>query len=166
MIALWNLQKILVKNLLTQRRAPLSDTVKIDLCVLPPDLDLNMHMNNSRYLKAMDYGRFAFILRTGVLRVCAKRRWRAVAGAIDIQFRRSLQPFDRYVLKTKLDFWDEKWWVMEQSFEVSGKVYARARVRMLFLDKRGQPVPTQKIFQEMAWDPGLVTKVRQDWRTD
>ena len=51
------------------------DESAIRLRVWPNDLDANLHMNNSRYLLAMDLGRWELVMRTGLLA-------RAVAPAL------------------------------------------------------------------------------------
>ena len=35
--------------------------------VLPTDLDVNLHMNNGRFLQIMDLARIDWLLRTGIL---------------------------------------------------------------------------------------------------
>ena len=49
------------------------------LCVLPNDLDLNLHMNNSRYLGVFDLGKIDVMIRSGVA-VAYRRRWHPLVG--------------------------------------------------------------------------------------
>ncbi len=51
------------------RLGPLDESV-LKLRVWPVDLDVNLHMNNGRYLSVMDLGRVDVILRTGLLCRC------------------------------------------------------------------------------------------------
>ena len=39
------------------------------------DIDVNIHMNNARYLAVMDLGRFDLFLRTGMGRTFVRRRF-------------------------------------------------------------------------------------------
>lgn len=144
------------------------DTSELDLRVWPSDLDPNLHMNNGRYLALMDLGRLDLVMATGLGRVCWRRGWRPVAGAISIRFRRPLNPFVRFSLKTRILGWDEKWFYLEQVFAEPGgevaqvpkgvdesqanrrveKSFAQAVFRGLFLDRRGR-VPSQAVMEAL-----------------
>jgi acyl-CoA thioesterase FadM len=122
-------------------RLGLLDEGRVSLRVWPNDLDVNLHMNNSRYLLAMDLGRWDYGLRSGLLQPAFKRRWFPTIGSETLRFRRALQPFQRFELVTRLVAWDEKWWWFEQRFEVKGELYAVGRVKALFRGRQGN-VPT------------------------
>ena len=117
---------------LHRARAGFLDACAISLRVWPNDLDSNLHMNNSRYLLAMDVGRWDLVVRTGFGRVLWRRRWFPVVGSATLRFRRPLDPFQRYRLVTRLVAWDEKWCFLEQRFERGGHVHAVGRVKVLF----------------------------------
>ncbi|MCW9001246.1 MAG: acyl-CoA thioesterase, partial [Rhodospirillales bacterium] len=68
--------------------------------VWPNDLDVNMHMNNGRYLTLMDLGRLDLIIRSGFLKVLMERKWAPVAGSAAIRFKRPLHPFERYTMRS------------------------------------------------------------------
>lgn len=131
---------------LARPRQGLLDECRVSLRVWPNDIDANLHMNNSRYLLAMDLGRWDFGLRTGVLQPAFRRRWLPTVGAATLRFRRALDPFQRFELATRLVGWDEKWWWFEQRFEVGGGVYAVGRVKALFRGRQGN-VPTAALLE-------------------
>lgn len=116
----------------------------VRLRVLPNDLDINLHMTNGRYLMLMDLGRFDLIVRMGLLREIVRRRWRPIVGSLTIRFRRSLNPFQSYELRTRLVCWDEKWFFIEQQFERGSEIAATAVVKGLFRDSGGN-VPPQEV---------------------
>lgn len=122
---------------LLRPRVGLLDECAIALRVWPNDLDSNLHMNNSRYLLAMDVGRWELVMRTGFWRELWRRRWFPVVGSATLRFRRSLDPFQRYRLVTRLVAWDEKWCFLEQRFERGGHVHAVGRVKALFRGPQG-----------------------------
>jgi len=126
---------------LLRPRAGFLDECAITLRVWPNDLDSNLHMTNSRYLLAMDVGRWDLVVRTGFWRVLWRRRWFPVLASATLRFRRPLDPFQRYRLVTRLVAWDEKWGFIEQRFEREGSVHAVGRVKALFRGPEGQ-VPT------------------------
>lgn len=134
----------------------------ITLRVWPNDLDANLHMNNGRYLTLMDLGRFDLMIRGGLLRTVFRKRWMPVAAAATIRFRRSLDPFQRFRLTTRVLGWDAKNVIMEQVFEtMDGHIAARALVRGVFRSSGGT-VPTAEIAEAAGWSvqsPGLPERV-------
>ena len=133
---LFRLFAVLVGSLL-RPRVGLLDECAIALRVWPNDLDSNLHMNNSRYLLAMDVGRWELVVRTGFWRELLRRRWFPVVGSATLRFRRPLDPFQRYRLVTRLVAWDEKWCFVEQRFEGDGQVHAVGRVKAVFRGRQG-----------------------------
>ena len=111
--------------------------------VWPNDLDLNAHMNNGRYLTLMDLGRTDLTIRAGLGRLMLKRRWQPLLGAATIRFRRSLMPFQRYTLTSRLVGWDEKWFFLEQQFVRANQPVAVAYAQALFRGRDGNVAPAE-----------------------
>lgn len=139
---------VLLAALRRSRLDPLGESV-LTFRVLPSDLDINLHMNNGRYLTLMDLGRLDLVTRMGVLGEMRRRKWMPVIGSLKIRYRRSLQPFQRYQLRSRLLCWDDKWFFMEQRFERRGELMAIALVKGLFLGPEGR-VPTQRVVDAAA----------------
>lgn len=150
-----------------RRRPPLGplDESVVPMRVLPTDLDANGHMNNGRYLSLMDLGRFDLTIRAGLLRAALRRGWRPVVGSILIRYRRSLDPFQRYELRTRAVCWDEKWIYLEQRFERDGELAAVALVKALFVGKGGS-VPTREFLASVGFtaDSPPVPEAIEHWR--
>ncbi|WP_026480458.1 acyl-CoA thioesterase [Ahrensia sp. 13_GOM-1096m] len=123
----------------------------ITLRVMPNDLDTNIHMNNGRYLTIMDLGRVDFIIRSGMAKQLREQKWYPVVGSAKISYKRSLSPFQRYELKTRVHGWDEKWIYLEQEFVVGDVLYARGIVKTLFL-KDGHKVPSSQVTHAIGYD--------------
>src|SRR5258708_17012863 len=85
--------------------------------VWPTDCDINIHMNDGRYLALMDLGRVHLIAQTGLLRSILRQRWQIVLAAADIHFIRPLNPLVKFTLVTRLITWDDKYVYIEQRFE-------------------------------------------------
>jgi acyl-CoA thioesterase FadM len=133
--------KVLVAALFGQPLGILDSSV-LTFRVWPNDLDINLHMNNGRYLTIMDLGRIDLLIRWGLGGVMVKRRWMPVVGAATIQFRRSLSPFQRFRLHTRVLCWDEKWVFVEQRIEsLDGRVAATAIVKGLVRGPTGLVAP-------------------------
>lgn len=124
-------------------RTQLFERVTLNGRVWPLDLDLNLHVNNARYLALMDLGRVQVLGQAGVLKLMFRRRWMAVAQAVEIRYIRELKPFQAFQLESQLLGWDDKYWYVEQQFKVQGQLYATAWVRGLFLQGRTKIAPNQ-----------------------
>lgn len=127
------------------------DETRLSMRVWPNDLDTNAHMNNGRYLTVMDLGRVDLIVRSGLWPVVRARKWYPVLGAAAMVYRRSLAPFQRYALTTRVLGWDEKWIFIEHRFMVGDTLHARGVVKTLFLKGR-EKVPTADIARSIGHD--------------
>ena len=142
----------LIKVLLGSHwRAPLKllDESIVEFRVWPNDLDLNLHMNNGRYLTLMDLGRLDLIFRMGMLRHMIRQRWQPMAASVTIRFRRALKPFQKFQIRTRLVCWDEQWIFFEQRFECESRLVARGFVRALLRGDK-ENVSTAKILKVMG----------------
>ena len=116
--------------------------------VVPTDLDLNLHMTNSRYFSIMDLGRLDLLLRSKGRDFILKKKWQAVLGASHVKFRRSLQCFQKFELQSCIIGWDEKWLYIEQRIFSEGQLITVAILKALFINKKGS-VSTQNVFKEL-----------------
>lgn len=103
----------------------------------PADLDLNIHMNNGRYLSIMDLGRFDLMLQSGTFLPLLKQGFYPVVASQVIQFHKSLEPFETFDLVTRIDSFDGKDFFMAQDFMRGDEIVAQGFIRSRF-KKRGQ----------------------------
>ena len=66
------------------------------------DLDFFGHMNNGRYLRECDFGRYELWMETGVFDAIKSLGGSVTLGASTIRYRKSLQLFDTFYVKTKV----------------------------------------------------------------
>jgi acyl-CoA thioesterase FadM len=153
---LWKLRSL-------QRRG-LFEESRVAFRVWPGDCDLNLHMNNGRYLTFMDLGRVHLTAQCGLLREALRRRWMPVLAAAEITYIRSLKPFARFDLVTRLLTWDEKYIYLEQRFECEGSLCAQAYVKGVFLHK-GARVPNAELLQTIGYTdaPPPMSEALQHW---
>ncbi len=130
-------------------RLRLTDECVTPLRVWPNDLDINLHLTNSRYLRAMDLGRWDVGARVGMWREMWRRRWFPLVGTATLRFRKGLSPFERFELRTRLVAWDETWCWFEQRFCVGEAVHAVGRVKVLFRGPEGN-VKTAALFKALG----------------
>lgn len=128
-----------------QTRDPLKPFV-MTMRVWPMDLDFNLHKNNGRYLTTMDVGRMDLAFRAGLYKPMIKHKWMPLLGSSTIRYFRSLRPFQKFNLETRIVGWDEKWVFIEQKFISKGHLYAVGTVKVLFRGKDGN-VPSQTLLK-------------------
>jgi len=120
--------------------------------VWPNDIDFNFHLNNSRFLTCMDYGRIHMLAATGILGIAVRRRWKPLIGSVDIVYRRSLPLWASFSLTTRTICWDDKWFYTGQTMRSGEGLASTAWVKALFQD-RGTNVAPQSIVDVVA--PGV-----------
>ena len=78
-----------------------------------------------RYFRRCDFGRFKFWITSGIINAMRKSNCRITVAASCVRYRRSLELFQKVLLKTRVLAWDEKAFYLEQRFvDVGGFVYA------------------------------------------
>ena len=109
----------------------------------PQDCDLNFHLNAGRYVSFMDIGRIELIARMRVLRKVLKRGWRPLVGGGAITYRRSVMPFERFSVQSRVAAWDEKWFYIEHLIHKrDGTLAARGLMRTLLRGPEGNVPPS------------------------
>ncbi len=114
--------------------SPDEDSSVLGLC-WTTDVDYFLHMNNSRYLREMDFGRFNYYFRTGLSRHLTWRHGISVVQhAAMIRYRRSIDLLMPFRLHTRLVWFDERSFYFEQRFVTVRDGFVRAvalsKVRM------------------------------------
>lgn len=137
-----------------KRRTPLGihDVGRLPLRVLPSDLDFLGHMNNGVYLSIADLGRMDLLVRSGVWATFQKRGYYPVVASETITFRKSLQPWQRFVLESRVVGYDAKACYIEQRFVVEGEVFAKMFIRGRFLKKSGGVVTIPELSDAVGID--------------
>jgi acyl-CoA thioesterase FadM len=142
------------QHILPLPRLGVLDEDTLRLRVWPNDIDLNLHLNNARYLGMMDYGRTHLLARTGLLSHIIRFRLTPLIGAVWITYRRSLPVFARFTLASRLVCWDERWFYMEQTFTCREGLAAVGWVKAVLRNSRGNLAP-QQVIETIA--PGAIS---------
>ncbi|UJR14246.1 hypothetical protein I4U23_001237 [Adineta vaga] len=104
----------------TKKDGDLFDDYVIDGQCWLSDLDINWHMNNSRYLRECDFGRTTFLIETGLWKVLLARRntnmkdANLLVSAFQVQYRQSIELGDKFQIGTRLHGWDDHAFYFEQ----------------------------------------------------
>jgi acyl-CoA thioesterase FadM len=141
--------------LVSRHRAPVPPLgpCRTPFRVWPTDLDLLWHVNNGVYFSIMDLARIDLMVRAGMATRIRAQGWYPVVVAETIQFRRSLNPFQRFEIETRVLGWDDKALVLEQQFFRGDEAVAHALVRARFLSRRGGTVSPRELIELFGLPP-------------
>lgn len=138
--------KHLVKWLLFTKEEDILKEKTLSFRVCPTDIDYNLHLNNAKYLSFMDMGRFDLTFKSGMAKALIKNKWKVMAAAVNIIYRKQIAPFERFDLVTRVLCWDDKWFYIEQDFITKKGVAAKAIVKAGFV-KNGLITPQEVVDQ-------------------
>ena len=124
-----------------QSKVPLLTTTCVRMRVWPNDLDLNLHLNNGRYLALADIARIHWFTRAGLLAVARRHAAFPVVGDVIAKFRRDLRAFQSVEIHSRLVGWDSKWGFLEHRFVRAGRVVAVVAIRGVFKGPSGPIEP-------------------------
>ena len=133
--------------------------------VWPTDLDIYMHMNNGIFLTLLDIGRYDQAMRSDLWPKWKARKWYPVVVASNITFRKSLTPWQLFDLETKVVGWDDEAFYFEQRFVLKGEIFARAIVRVRFLQNPRGIVSPAQVLEAIDWqgEQPVLPKWVADW---
>ncbi|BBY07978.1 acyl-CoA thioesterase [Mycobacterium noviomagense] len=123
--------------------------------VMPGDLDLFGHMNNSRYLMLMDFARLDYLARMGLMNAALRRRWVVPVATAQVDFHRPLKPFQKFEIGTQVLSWNHRWFYMRQTFRTRqspNRIAATAYVKTIFCSRSGQVAPAEVVRMALGHD--------------
>ncbi|MGH8806636.1 MAG: acyl-CoA thioesterase [Noviherbaspirillum sp.] len=131
---------------LFRERLPIGATEsRLTLRTLPSDLDLNMHMNNGRYLTICDLNRVDLFIRTGLMKVMLKRKWMPIIADHTMTYKQPLKLLQRFQVSLALTHWDEKFFYMTHTFSAGGRVVAEGTSKGVVRSRDGVVTPDEVI---------------------
>lgn len=131
---------------LFRERLPIgSSKSELRLRVLPNDLDINMHMNNGRYLTICDLNRVDLFIRTGLAKAMIQNGWMPIITEHSMRYKRALRLWRKYTVSMTLTHWDDRSFYMEHRFESGDTVFAEGSSVGVIRGKEGVIPPAQVI---------------------
>jgi acyl-CoA thioesterase FadM len=124
-------------SLIGKPRVDLFATTRVRIRIWPNDLDMNMHVNNGRYLTLADLGRLDWFVRTGVYATAKRQGLFPVVGDSIAKYRRELRSFQTVTIESRLVGWSGRWGFLEHRFIRHGRVVAMVGVRGAFRGPHG-----------------------------
>lgn len=164
----------LVDVLARKNKAPthgLYDEVQRHCRVGLTDIDLNLHLNNAKYLKYMDLARLEHLLATGVLWKLIAARTNPIIANTEISYIRELRTWQRFSVSAQVVGVDDKYLYYEQRFLSDGRLCTHSFMRLACVHQRktrpiadvlaqlgiaGQPPPLPE--PVLLWKDMLDTK--------
>jgi len=126
---------IMVKILFGPRKHPLEKSV-VNFRVLPTDCDLNFHMTSARYAAFTEAATIHLMGQMEILDELLKRRCFPINNAINVTYIRSIKPFEKFTVVSRIIAWDDKYWYKDHRFEVDGELRAYAIARGVVICRR------------------------------
>eukprot|EP00667_Euglena_gracilis_P018996 EG_transcript_20282 len=81
----------------------------VELRCWPVDVDVFMHLNNSAYLRCAELSRWRAITEMGIFWQTFRNGWLFLIAEQRITYRRPIDPFQRYIIRTEAHAKDDKW---------------------------------------------------------
>ena len=159
---LFRLLKTLLRYLLYPQGMDVLGESVVHFRCWPNDLDTNLHMNNGRYLTLLDLGRLDLLLRTGSAKHAMRRKWYPVLAAAQFRFRKPLNVFQRFQIRTRIVGWDEKFVFIEQKILRQGKLVTHALLKGAFVGPQGT-VPITELVKLLGQDV-TPPPLPEEWR--
>lgn len=138
----------------------------LEVCVTPfrcwlTDLDVLFHMNNGKYFSILDIARTDLMIRAGLFNKLARAGYYPVVIAETMQFRKSIEPGQKFEVHSQVLGWDEKMFFLRQTFKVKGLPVAEAHIVARFLKRGKGPVLTSEIL--LATEVNQVSPAIPQW---
>jgi acyl-CoA thioesterase FadM len=118
------------------------------LRVLPNDLDVNLHMNNGRFLTICDLNRVDLFIRTGLAKLMLREGWRPIIAEHTMKYRRPLKPFQRYEVVMEVVGADERGFQMTHTFLADGRVAAEG-TSVGVVRGKGEVIPPDEVLRKL-----------------
>ena len=120
--------------------------------VLPSDIDVNLHMNNGRYLTVADLMAVEFFVRTGFIRILLEKKWKPFAGGTIMTFRRQLKLGQKYRLRYRWTGCDDHWnYFFVEFLTLDGVICAKGYSKGAMVSKTGL-VPMVQSFESLDFE--------------
>lgn len=145
----------MVKELVKHRNAaplPITGTHVSQHVCWPHDIDLWMELNNGRTLTLYDMGRIPLAHRIGLIPVLRRKRWSLTMAGVSVRYRRRIRAFERFEMRSRAVFWDDKFVYLEQSmWKQDGECANHALYRSAVTDAKGIVAPA-RVLEAMGFD--------------
>lgn len=134
---------VLLSSFFKPRLQPGPTQTTLSLLTFPNDLDINMHVNNGRYLTLCDLSRVDLFIRSGLAKVMLQRGWMPMVTEHTMTYKKSLGVFQRFKATLELTHWDERHFFMTHRFSIGDKLVAEGTSKGVIKGKTGVIAPAE-----------------------
>ena len=125
--------------------------------VNPTDIDGNIHMNNARYFRELNFARRQYFFRIGLWELASKYSLNFIVRAQSIRYRKELKLWDKYTIIHNIAGWNnkEKCFYVEAKFVKDSFVMAIQFCKYVVVSSApsGEHIPT---ISQLLVEAGLV----------
>ncbi|MEM9573089.1 MAG: thioesterase family protein [Pseudomonadota bacterium] len=133
------------------KSAPLDHTFVRTYRVWLTDQDMFMHMTNSRYLSFSDLARLNLLLRSGMMKVLRRNKWKLEICAQTRTITRMLKTPNAFQMSCEVQGWSDKHIAFNHEFKRRGRVHASVNTLMRVTDADGNEVAPQRLIDALNW---------------
>ena len=145
---LWVIFRAYKRNLIT----PENLQNEISTIVMPNDLDLNLHMNNGRYMTFCDFNRVDLFVRSGLAKLMFKNGWAPIVAHHTMSYLKPLAIFDRVKVTMEITHWDERYFYSNHVLYKRGNKIAEGTSNSLVISKKeGRLAPSDIVEHVKAY---------------
>ena len=149
--------RVVIQSGLQKKKNLLYEESTINLRVLPQDIDPFMELNNGRYVTLLDLGRFGYGANVKISKFLKANQWSLTIVGTYNEYRFRLRLFQKFILKTKIFGYDEKWFYFFQKAERNNKTHMASVVKFAFTSKNGIVLPKEVIkAMDEDYDPNKL----------
>ncbi len=131
----------------------------IQVRMLPNDLDVNMHVNNGRYLTLCDLSRVDFFVRSGIAALMLKHKWNPIIAEHTMTYLRPIKVFSKIEIRMEITHYDEKFFYCTHHFYKGDKLMAHGTSKALVISKSGSLTPQYTLDQVAEYQANKTGKV-------
>lgn len=114
-------------------------------------------MNNASFWTITEMGQMDLLFKSGLFRLCRRYHWSPLVGSQKMVYKKPLKRFERFELKSKLIYRDDKWAYLEQTFLKNDQLIANSLIKVIFRSKDGN-VPVSQIRTSLGIEANLPLK--------
>lgn len=119
---------------------------EISTIVLFNDLDLNLHVNNGRYMTLCDFNRVDLFVRSGLASIMMRDKLAPVVANHTMTYIKPLKLFNRIRVTMEITHWDEKYFYAIHRFYRGSQIVAEGTSKSLVVSKKnGRLTPIEII---------------------
>ncbi len=127
----------------------LLDSFEVSFWAIPlVDTDFS-RLFTQTYSSYMAICRWNFVFNSRFRNVALKKGWVPITTAETIEYRKSIKAFDRVLVKTRLLYWNEKRFFLEQTFWVRDNIHAVCYLEGLIRSPKGILQPPE-VFHKLG----------------